>query len=568
MTHRRNRRRSAVGGALLALGLASPLSGGMALAAPSTDVAMTFTVTTTSDVGDGVCDATCTLREAVAAATAVSGRDVIVFAPTLAGGTVTLNGTQIAVTSNMKIDGGRLGIAVSAAGDSRIFDVSAAAQLDLIGLRLANGVENDGAGVRNAGKLTVTACVLEANNALDSFGDGGGIDSTGTVVVSNSIFRNNRGQSGGGINSTGTLTVVASRFEGNSGYEGAAIVSTGLATIKDTWITGNSSVVDGGGLSNGGTMTLTTSTISGNSAFDLGGGVLNGGFSGSGDMVIESSTISGNTSDFYLGGGLYNGSGSTLVLRNTTVTGNVGDEGGGLYNAGAVTYSNSIVAGNSASLGPDDCAANALTSAGYNVVGFGTGCERVATDRTVTPENVPTAVVRPLAGNGGLTPTHLLRWRGGNRALDIGGSCPALDQRNLLAPVDSPDAGDVAICDAGSTETAGPATAKVRLTPSVEPTLVGLAGGSVAYTAKVTNVSGAGRNFDVWSRIMRPDGTYTGTLYGPTTVFLAAGTHMSFPASHSPAGPAGLYEVQFFAGTYTSVIGGADAFAVSKAGRG
>lgn len=553
-----------VGSAVL---LAAP--GTAAYAGPSVEVAMTFTVTTTSDVGNGVCDAVCTLREAVAAAKAVSGRDVIVFAPALAGATITLNGSQLGITSNMKIDGGRRGVTISAGGDSRIFEVAAAAELDLIGLRLVDGVENDGGAIRSAGKLTVTACVLEANNALDSFGDGGGIDSTGGLVVSNSIFRGNQGQSGGGINSSGTLTVVASRFEDNYGYDGGGIASTGTATIVDTWFTDNFVAVDGGALSNGGTMTLRTSTVSGNTAFDLGGGVLNGGFVDTGYLVVESSTISGNSSDFYLGGGLYNGSGSTVELRNTTITNNFGDEGGGLYNSGTTTYVNSILAGNQAAFGPDDCAGGVVTSNGRNVVGSGTGCETVASDRSVAGGTVASAVVRPLAGYGGLTPTHLLRFTAGNAALDIGGSCPALDQRNFVAPVDSPDPGVVAACDAGSVETQAIAAAKVVLTPSVEPALVGLSGGSVAYTATVTNISSAARSFDVWSRIMRPDGTVTGTLFSAQTGTLAAGASQSFPVSHAIAGPAGTYEVQFFAGTLaTTTIVGADAFAISKAGRG
>lgn len=546
--------------------LAAP--GTAAYAGPSVEVAMTFTVTTTSDVGDGVCNTVCTLREAVAAATAVSGRDVIVFGPALAGAAITLNGSQIGVTSNMKIDGGRRDVTISAGGDSRIFEVAATAELDLIGLRLVDGVANDGGAIRSAGKLTVTASVLAANNALDSFGDGGGIDSTGSLVVSNSIFRGNRGQSGGGINSSGTLSVVASRFDDNYGYDGGGIASTGTATIVDTWFTNNFVAVDGGGLSNSGTMTLRTSTVSGNTAFDLGGGVLNGGFVGTGYLVVESSTISSNSSDFYLGGGLYNGSGSTVELRNTTLTANSGDEGGGLYNSGTATYGNSVVAGNSSAFGPDDCAGGAISSDGRNVVGSATGCETVATDKAVAPNSVATAVVRPLAGNGGLTPTHALRYTGSNVALDIGGSCPALDQRNFAAPKDGPDAGAVAACDSGSVETAGPVTARVVLTPAADPALVGLSGGSVAYTAKVTNISGAARSFDVWSRIMRPDGTVTGALFGPTTVFLAAGANMTWPISHSPAGPEGVYEVQFFAGTYSTAVGGSDAFAISKAGRG
>lgn len=548
---------------LLALPMAT------AYAVPSTDVALTFTVTTTSDAGDGVCDATCTLRDAVGDAAAVSGKDTIVFAAGLAGSTITLNGTQIVVASNVRIDGGRRNVSISAAGGSRVLDVASGAEVDLIGLRIADGEERDGAGVRNAGLLTVIACVFEGNNALDSFGDGGGIFSTGTLVVSNSVFRDNAGQTGGGIdNELGSLTVSASRFESNGGYEGAGLASSGTATITDSWFTGNESVVDGGGLANGGTMTLSNSTVSDNSAFDLGGGILNGAILATAAVLtVRNSTISGNDSEFYLGGGLYVGNGSSVELINSTVVGNAGDEGGGVYNDGTTSYTNSILAGNAAVFGPDDCS-GPVSSEGYNVVVTGGGCGTVATDRTANPATFFSTVVRPIAGNGGLTPTHLLRWSGSNPALDIGGSCPALDQRRLVAPLDSPDPGTSAACDAGSVEAAGVPTARVILTPSDEPALVGQGGGSITYTARITNISGATRSFDVWSRTLRPDGTVTGTQFSGNTGSLASTASRTYEITVSMAGPPGLYRVEFFAGTATTVIGGADAFAVSKAGRG
>jgi hypothetical protein len=74
-----------------------------------------------------------------------------------------------------------------------------------------------------------------------------------------------------------------------------------------------------------GTLTLTKSVISGND------GTSNGGCSGFGN------------------GGIFNG--GTLILINSTVSGNTGNWGGGITNFGALTLINSTVSGNTAYTG-------------------------------------------------------------------------------------------------------------------------------------------------------------------------------------------------------------------------
>jgi CSLREA domain-containing protein len=66
----------------VALGIAAP---------PGLVHAATYMVTSSGDSGDGTCDATCTLRDAVAAANANSGADTIMFASTLSGDTILLD---------------------------------------------------------------------------------------------------------------------------------------------------------------------------------------------------------------------------------------------------------------------------------------------------------------------------------------------------------------------------------------------------------------------------------------------------------------------------------------------
>jgi CSLREA domain-containing protein len=67
----------------------------------------TFVVTSTSDIGDGICNATCTLREAITAANAKPGADVINFNIPGIGGTLTVSPTSVlpSITDAVTIDG-------------------------------------------------------------------------------------------------------------------------------------------------------------------------------------------------------------------------------------------------------------------------------------------------------------------------------------------------------------------------------------------------------------------------------------------------------------------------------
>jgi hypothetical protein len=88
---------------------------------------------------------------------------------------------------------------------------------------------------------------------------------------------------------------------------------------------------------------LANSTLNGNSAAD-GGGILN-----TGTLTFTNSALSGNSASVY-GGGIYNSSG-TVSLYNSTLNGNSTDNiGGGIWNSnqGVVSLNNSTLNGNSA----------------------------------------------------------------------------------------------------------------------------------------------------------------------------------------------------------------------------
>ncbi|HZD49884.1 MAG TPA: right-handed parallel beta-helix repeat-containing protein, partial [Silvibacterium sp.] len=148
-----------------------------------------------------------------------------------------------------------------------------------------------------------------------------------TIANGNS---NSSDQGGGGILNDGTLTVSNCTISGNSG--------TGSVNNE------------GGGVTNFGTMAVSGSTFSGNTAAN-GGGIFNGDGN---TLTLTNSTFSGNSATAK-GGGIYNLTGGTLTVTNSTISGNSGGLGGGIEtNSSATTITNSIVAGNTATSGPDD----------------------------------------------------------------------------------------------------------------------------------------------------------------------------------------------------------------------
>ncbi len=64
--------------------------------------AATWTVTKSTNSNDNVCDADCSLREAVFKA---DSGDTVVFSPNLVGQTITLGGSEIVITRGIIIDG-------------------------------------------------------------------------------------------------------------------------------------------------------------------------------------------------------------------------------------------------------------------------------------------------------------------------------------------------------------------------------------------------------------------------------------------------------------------------------
>ena len=361
--------------------------------------AATFRVTVATDSADGACDAHCSLREAISAANAAAGPDLVL----LPAGTYTLSltpagedlnaGGDLDVLDTVTITGAGVGRTVlDAGGIDRALDVLGV-EATISGLTVRGGnTTPDGGGIRTAGMLALLGVDVVGNQAAMA---GGGISvntAGGILEATNVTVRENAASSGGGgINA----------FDGQVSLDGVTL-------SKNT-----ADMVGGGMLNEGGTAQLTNVTFSGNAADEDGGGLR---------------TISGGTS----------------TLNNVTVTGNTADadgsssgNGGGIVtrDGGMIEVANSIVAGNTDVSGEaPDCSQGVvvgpelpgiITSGGFNIIGDGTGCGFVSAsgDRVGTAGAAIDPRLGPLADNGGPTQTHAL----------LKGS-PALDTGNPAAP--------------------------------------------------------------------------------------------------------------------------------------
>ena len=217
-------------------------------------------------------------------------------------------------------------VTISGGGAVGVLQVDAGVTATMAGLAITGGSSATGAGINNAGKLTVSGTTVSGNSAS---GSGGGINNApgGTLNLSTTIVSGNSATgSGGGISNAGTLNLTGITVEDNSAAaSGGGISDPGTLTVVGTTaapstIMGNSAG-KGGGIAAGGTLNLTGVTITENTASAAGGGIA------------------------VLGAGTANLTGLT-VTGNSAGTGTVAGSGGGLDNAGTLTLGYSTIAGN------------------------------------------------------------------------------------------------------------------------------------------------------------------------------------------------------------------------------
>jgi predicted outer membrane repeat protein len=250
-------RHSVITGAGVAAGAA------LGLAAPALGASEVLYVGTLADDGSAAIDCAantntdCTLRQAITEANANTGQyDYVVFKPTVTGN-VALTAGQIPITDSVYIYGNGPAVnTITAAPNSRIFDVdpSSGDGVGIYGLTLTGGnVTGNGGAIRNAdGRLHVADAVLSGNTAS---GFGGAVYETGTYD--------------GGIYDRFAYTT----FSGNHADGGGAIyAASSWGRIAEVTFTGNGADSGSGGAIAGDAGTLFDSTISGNNASVSGGG--------------------------------------------------------------------------------------------------------------------------------------------------------------------------------------------------------------------------------------------------------------------------------------------------------
>jgi hypothetical protein len=147
-----------------------------------------------------------------------------------------------------------------------------------------------------------------------------------------------------------------------SGNNAVRVFEVGTSTISGAKLTLNNLTVANGRATNGGgilnnssnTLVVNNSTISGNIAFvTVGLTGIGGGIHNNGALTVSNSTISDNNASN--AGGIWNDDPSNTLtvstVSNSTVSGNKANFGGGIYDSGTLTVSNSTISNNTGFLG-------------------------------------------------------------------------------------------------------------------------------------------------------------------------------------------------------------------------
>ncbi|NEO55451.1 MAG: DUF4347 domain-containing protein [Okeania sp. SIO3B5] len=399
-------------------------------------------VDTTNDVVDNS-DGVTSLREAIIEANSTPEDDTIQLT---AGATynLTISGSEedAAATGDLDIvaGGGEITIisegeeqaVINAGGETglndRVFHVLEDAALQLENVEITGGfvTGDSGGGINNSGTANIINTTISGNSVSLN---GGGINNSGTVSISNSTITGNSNNSGGGgiHNSLGIANISDSTIGNNSAISGGGILNnTGTVSINNSIISDNSaSSGSGGGINNLSTTdyllgitNITNSTITGNLA-DSGGGIYNSGITN-----INNSTISGNSAG--RAAGIYNF--DTANISNSTITGNSSFfAASGITAAGSVIVTSSIVSGNANIDAAITQSTNNLISGNNNLIGTGNAINSFNGDRDQVGITDP--LLADLADNGGPTLTHLPL--SNSPAIDAGSNPNALttDQR-------------------------------------------------------------------------------------------------------------------------------------------
>lgn len=390
---------------------------------------------------------------------------------------------------------------LSANNLGRVIVITGTASAEIDSLIVRDGTADAGAGlyVDPAAGLTLRNSQVLSNTStgLNDGDGGGGLGNLGTTAISDTIFRHNQAEQGGAIRvQSGSVMVSNSTFRDNTatlygggiynnasltltqvdilsnttqtsnggglyntsagiadvsqstfGYNqvalyGGGIYAQGQLNLSESHVHHNTSDQDGGGIHTGGILTVTGTTIAYNIVSDDGGGITNL----DGQVTLINSTVSHNQglgNNHNTGGGgfhQYLDVGTPhLHLIHTTIVSNtaVNNGGDGLnISEGLATFTNTVIAYN----GTENCkvgGTGSLTSGGYNLEDANTCALTATTDITNTNPLLDSLADNggPTAGAGQAMETHALL--DGSPALDAipPANCPVnTDQRGISRP--------------------------------------------------------------------------------------------------------------------------------------
>jgi hypothetical protein len=336
-----------------------------------------------------------------------------------------------------------------------------------------NELTGNGAGINNQNGILNLDSVIISNNTATG-GQGGGIfNAAGATInfidsgTSAANIVDNTALAGGGIFNVGTITQAAGNvllIDGNEATSGAGVfVNNGAVSLNSARIRNNIATAFGGGLAIvAGDLTIANSIISGNTAMvNGGGGLVIAGTTN--PAVLRNSTISGN-----LGNGI-EVFGGTLDLTHATVAFNTGD--GVRRTAGTVNALNSLFASNTA-LDFN----GVLVSGGFNLFQNAAGTFGTAATDILNQH----ARLAPLGNYGGATPTHaLLPGSFALNAVLVDAAGLAADQRGVARPTGAPQP---AFKDIGAYESRGFTVTRVG------DVLADVPPGDIAYRTLANNL--------------------------------------------------------------------------------
>ena len=356
------------------------------------------------------------------------------------GGSVLVRGGQF--TQNEATEGGGLWSNGVLTIEAMLTDDATAVTTIAGNIGRGDDASNGGGGVyaESGASVSITDATISGNLASGTAGSGGGLlvaDGSSLTVMRSLISQNRANRAGGGIevaDDTATEAMTTSI---------SITQTTVVGNEIDTPMPGN-----GGGLHAGGAVSLFVdqSTFSNNAARE-GAGLW---IAGASTLTLDRSTISTNTSTED-GGGVYDNGGAEIDLRDVTVALNsAGGDGGGLFSQSeAFSFSNTVLAYNTADGDGADCSGS-FDASSSSFVQDPAGC---------SISGAPMTGMDPLLGalsdNGGPTLTHLPM--AGSPLINAGDSPFDDDQRGFARAFQQVDIGSVE--RAGGTSLEDPATA-------------------------------------------------------------------------------------------------------------